>query len=528
MAENNNVLKALFSIFYTKKIILNKEEFRFRLMTHTNYPKLSSILDTLEYFEIDHGVYEVEFKEIDLTPNDFLVFLKGEYNIQDLHHVKKHNHKYLIDSKKSLPSDLERGWSGLVIDIEDSLENTPYFSRRYMKILAIVLILFLSLLTCQINLSTILFLIFPISGFLLSLIPLKSILKINDSIFNKFCGNSKKTSCEKVITSKKSIFTRLINFSDLSIIFFSSQLVGFFIIIGISGFLETYFTILKYVLILSLPILLISLYVQKYVEKMWCPACLGIITTIFIELLYLNFWIKFPPLINYSALYLFLVVVLISSVVWLYIKKLSFQLNQSQQSEMKLIRFVRNYSKFKSALLKKGKYDLSMLNNTSISRDKIYITVFTDPFCDHCSKTHKALEKIISKNKLDIVFDPRFKIDIEEERGDDKTLCRNFAALQLDNNGFILKEALSEWFDQENMSKWLNKYSRSFDEKRVDEVLNIQNQWCLTKKLDFTPILFINEYFYPLEYDIEYLDYFIQDLINDNDIVNTEILIDNI
>ena len=72
--------------------------------------------------------------------------------------------------------------------------------------------------------------------------------------------------------------------------------------------------------------------------------------------------------------------------------------------------------------------------------------------------------------------------------------------------------------ENKNIENWSEKYGlheNMYDiEKRLKEIAT-EN---LEKGLNFTPNIFLNQYNYPKQYDIENLEHFIADLIEDKDI----------
>lgn len=514
--NKSNILNSIFDILKSKNIYIDKEPFTFRLNSHPNYPSLLSIVDTLDYYNINHSVYQVNFEEIEDTPKEYLAFLKGQYGVQDLHYIKKKNENYLIDNRKTSLSVLQNRWTEFVLLIEGSkVENVkePFLSFMKTAIIILILLILTNIYSLNKSLYSVLFFALPVLGFVLSLSPLKEILKINHGFLKKICKTSSRTDCKAITESKKFRLTRYINFSDLSIIFFASQLLAY-LIMNISNLQVEYFTIQKIALLSSLPFVLISMFVQKFVERKWCVVCLSIIILLLAEYLYISFLFWDVYFFNHTSILLYIVILAITIISWYYLKQLFSSRNESVKNEIRLTRFLRDYSKFKKELIKNGRFQLPE-NIIELNKNKISITLVTDPFCDQCKEAHKVLKEIIAKNSeiLDINF--LFKVDINSEKDEHKLLYRNLAKIQLSKAPLQLSTSLSYWFKHENTLKWLEKYSGNINEIQIDELLLQQNEWCLKNNFDYTPFLFVNEYLYPLEYDIKDLEYFIQDLVND-------------
>ncbi|AWG26226.1 hypothetical protein FK004_13805 [Flavobacterium kingsejongi] len=60
-------------------------------------------------------------------------------------------------------------------------------------------------------------------------------------------------------------------------------------------------------------------------------------------------------------------------------------------------------------------------------------------------------------------------------------------------------------------------FTESNDEK-VSLTYELFKNWCDENSFNYTPILFVNGYSFPRAYDIEYLQYFINDLFEDENI----------
>ena len=118
------------------------------------------------------------------------------------------------------------------------------------------------------------------------------------------------TNCGAVIgTSKWKLFEKL-DFTDLSITFFSSQILALFFM-GILGLQTQYFLIQSTVLVLSTPFVVISLYYQKFVVKSWCGVCLAIMLVLLLETSFVFYLDSFSVLdikLNSLAICLFIYV----------------------------------------------------------------------------------------------------------------------------------------------------------------------------------------------------------------------------
>jgi hypothetical protein len=75
---------------------------------------------------------------------------------------------------------------------------------------------------------------------------------------------------------------------------------------------------------------------------------------------------------------------------------------------------------------------------------------------------------------------------------------------------------LHNWYETKDVKNWLNQYQiAEMDIPAIDAIYALHNNWCLSNEFSFTPCIFINDYQYPDSYERESLEFFINDLIED-------------
>lgn len=94
---------------------------------------------------------------------------------------------------------------------------------------------------------------------------------------------------------------------------------------------------------------------------------------------------------------------------------------------------------------------------------------------------------------------------------------RTLMFVYLQKGEFLFVKALTNWFANKDLKKWLDSYKYDYDNEKIDSIYRIQNQWCKDNNSYLTPSIFINGYRYPKTYEREYLKYFIEELIEDED-----------
>ncbi|WP_144413372.1 hypothetical protein [Elizabethkingia anophelis] len=73
-----------------ENININKSEFLFQQQSHPDFPKLLSIVDTLNFLNISAGAFHITQEEYSLLPEYFVRYLDIEEGIQP--YLIKNNH----------------------------------------------------------------------------------------------------------------------------------------------------------------------------------------------------------------------------------------------------------------------------------------------------------------------------------------------------------------------------------------------------------------------------------------------------
>ena len=512
---------------YLKKegIRINETEFEYQYKSHPNYPSLLAITDTLEFFNISNGALKVGVEDIDLLPDFFIASLKEDDETFFSFIEKKGTVYHCITGdektvKKRSKNDLALLWDDIIFLIEKNnivsskeMDNRNYQFLPYLYVAVLLGISFYSFTSIWESI----FIIFPILGFIFSLGALKDIFSTKSELLNKFCNLTSSNNCDAVLSSSKWKLFEKINFSDLSLVFFSVQIMAF-LIMGFTNSYTDYFSIQSVLLFLAIPVVLLSLYYQKFVEKKWCPICISISILILIELGYIALFSKDiiqNILIDSLLIYLFVASSIIVS--WVALKRVLVRLNLLSKRELKANQFKRNYKLFKNNVLSSKHYNLPesklLFGNDSA---KLKISMITSPFCSFCEDPHFMLKDILSKNPDNVSVSLLYNVNVKEDKDTNKKLVfQNLVNLKLEEGDVKFHEAIDYWYEHKDTVDWLHKYGTEFESEKVNLILNSQHEWAIENKLIFTPCIFINGYKFPDGYDPLDLEFFVGELIDD-------------
>ncbi len=519
--------KILFLYLKKMNIHLDQKEFTFQLESHPEYPSLLAVSDTLSLFHIENAALRVHSSEIDSLPNYFITKLKDTQE-DSLTYVEaqKTNHFYTIyqNSKKFTftKEAFLKKWNGIVFLVEENTKLQKKLNQfNFLHLLGIAcFVSFLFLVKQYFSVSQqFLFLLFPISGFFLSIIALQHLFNIDHSFADAFCNGSKTQQCASVITSKHWKILEKVNFSDLSIIFFSFQILLFFIS-GFTNSLNTFFEFQKILLFASIPVLMLSVYYQKFIVKKWCAICLAISGILISELIFITQFyqhsIQKISILDYN---LSIFTLLITSLLWYYAKDKLTTINHLQTSEVKAIRFKKNYKLFKNTLISNP---ITVYPQTYLvfgNEDAKYTLDFvTNPYCGFCQAPYYMLKEILQRHEKDICL--RFFFNYDLDKNDDKRsqLLQHLVYIHQEFGNESFFTALEDWYGTKDLQSWLQTHLHTYNSKHINQTIRNHRAYFVNQKMTFTPLLSINGYRFPEMYSLTDLTYFIEELLDDNTI----------
>ncbi|HFK5545371.1 TPA: thioredoxin domain-containing protein [Elizabethkingia anophelis] len=509
----------IFQYLKKENININKSEFLFQQQSHPDFPKLLSIVDTLNFLNISAGAFHITQEEYSLLPEYFVTYLNIGEGTQP--YLIKKGAIYTVYKEKSLFSLSEQELSSytnsvfLLIEKENKetidipYERFKWISLSFLSCLSIILLLKNN------NFSDLPFLLFSIGGLYLSVTSLKVFFGIKNSFIDKLCGISVKTNCSTLINSKKWPLFKYISFTDLSLLFFSSQILGLFVF-SIANQVLYFFSIQKLLLYFTIPFICISLFYQKFIEKKWCFICLSIILVLIIELIYLSIFLKKVSLPDAEAFILFGIIIFSLISGWGWIKKTLLKQKKLQEFFIRGNRLALDYSIFKNTLMANKKILIPSfsfeIGNTKADRSFI---ISTNPFCSYCKEFHQIIEKIAKKNSNNLSIKIILNIDLTSLNGDIETeFCKKLVSTYFINYKKFT-EALHDWFEQEDILKWNEKFGDTPISQKAEEILKTHHLWALNNKFQFTPAIFIDGFPFPRKFDREYLPFYIEEILED-------------
>lgn len=532
-------LSAVFQYLKKLAIPIDEGEFEYQFSTHPDYPSLLAVSDTLRFFKVNNMAFKINPEQIQELPNNFIALLKNEKNGEQFSFVQKTTTAVQINNKNEKLENFTKSFQNIVLlaEKEEDFEETKskkYFSRYALLVISAVVLFFTVsnyYLPIEDDLGNIsLILITNLIGLYFSVETFRQILGFKEGFASKFCTISNETNCENVLTSKKWKLFEKINLSDISIVFFFSQIALLIIVILLNQF-SNFLFFSSFLLLPVIPISFLSIYYQWKVEKKWCPLCLAIMGVLYIEILlvYGNLFfhnrlategtLSSERLLSNKGVGLYLLFIsifLFFMHFWVSIKHMFFKNKKLKELSAKNLRFKKNYKLFKSQLLQNKKVEFEIneysifLGNTEADTT---IQIITSPFCRHCKKAHEILHSIYSQYYKNVKIHIIFNVSRNDMS---LNLYKKLHTVYIEKGEVAFENEMRLLFENKiYIQNFMKDYVSSKHEKGIDEILQIQNEFCDKHDFNFTPNIFINGHQYPELYDSQELEFFISEVIED-------------
>jgi protein-disulfide isomerase len=508
MTEN---FSFLFHYLKKEKINIDQNEFHFQVQSHTSYPSLLAVSDTLSFLKVNNLATRLENEDIVHLPDTFIALIQEKEDNPFLEFVerKENGFQYSKEGKSSVVSNkmFEKMFQNIVLLAEK--EETELATKKSNNLVIFGLI-FLSLIYLFLvfangfSLLTFLFVCFATVGFYLSVEAISHEFGIQTKFSEAVCTITTNSDCNAVINAKKSRFLEKFSFSEASITFFSAQILGL-LLFSVSNQLFYFYNITLALLLFSIPVTLFSFYQQIAVAKKWCPICLAIICIIYVEIVSLLVFNNISFAINTISIAYFLLVLIGSYIASVFVKNIIKQNLDFKSKISENNRFKRKYSLFKMALLAsdtvndKGNSSNNILLGNPDA--KLKITIVSSPFCGHCKKAHKIIEKILDLHKDKVCFDLHFNFDASKNNEKSKRVHQKLVQIYFSEGQYVFMKSLHNWFENKDEDKLLSNLTSQINDLKINEILNQQFSWNQENKIAYTPVIIINNHLFPKEYD---------------------------
>jgi len=317
-------------------------------------------------------------------------------------------------------------------------------------------------------------------------------------------------SCDKIIKQDKTSILGL-KFADFSLIYFAGLAV-----LGL--FLPATAYIVKGFTFVSVLAIGYSLYIQAFVEKAFCRVCLLIISILVGQLVIGSLFFEN---MSFSVGTLLLTVILWALVfsAIIYFNTLLEQKESLQKSNAKNLRFKRNYELFKNQMEQNQKIEFQDTETFAVGkRDaKLRISIVSNPYCGFCKDAHKLAEGLLEKYPDTVSLQMRFNYSPDRAPEKYTQLISDFTYIYHNKPEKEFLHAVEEWFETKDESKINILSGGNVTSENLHPLVEMSKDNS-NAGLSFTPIFIINGYQFPDKYDREDILFFIDELIEDDEI----------
>ncbi|KFF07184.1 vitamin K epoxide reductase family protein [Flavobacterium reichenbachii] len=493
-----------------------KNEFKDLFLSHPNYPSLFAITDSFDLLSIENAAVRVSKEQIVDLPSNFLAYFKDELIL-----VERAKNFVRINTVKNASQKLSYenfllDWNGVIVAIEPNnvvaRENLKVEYNWLKYFLPLLLLTGLSFFYNTYSLFSIIFLLTSIIGLVISFFIVQEKLGVKNSVILKLCNLSSNSSCDSVINFNEENESRWVNFSDLPLLFFSSSVIALLV----QPFNSSVF--IGFLSLLSIPILVGSIWIQKFEIQKWCVMCLVVSFLIFSQSV---IWFSsdlFTLTFNIEAIFPFLFSFILFIPIWAVIKSMLKNSLNSENSLKELKKFKRNYSLLNFLSKKvphtKGFEDLRGLTFGNKSA-AVKLSIVISPSCAHCHKTFQEAFDLVLRFPDKIFLNVLFNINPENNDNPYKAVVERLLTINRATPGKTV-EAISDWYIKRmGLKKWLKKWHVDSVSMMINQEIQKQYEWCSKNNFNYTPVKIVNERLFPNEYELNELKYFLNDFIED-------------
>lgn len=481
---------------------------------HPHKNNLYGLSAMLKEYNIDNVGLNITDKENTILQLDkpFIAYCGNEFVI--VSNSTNNKAEYLWKGKKIL-MDLKtfcEQWSGIALLPETNSNSIEpkYFKNvlheLFIKIRSTLLtISLLTLVALQFlnndffgKIENILLVIINFFGAYTCLLLTKKQSKIKSSLSDKICSLFLKNDCNNVLESEASKIFGLISLSEIGLGYFISNIL-------ILLFFNHLTSIMVIANLFSLPLIIWSIWYQKFKVKQWCTLCLtvqAVLLSIFIIEISFNL-IKTPGFLITditSAFFIYASPFLVIN--WLVEHYTSS--NTISQIKHELYSLKSNEEVFIAQLQKSNYYNVNISDSKIIFgniNSKILITVITNPHCNPCANMHLRIIDLIRKSNNKYCIQYIFSSFNDSLNESNKFLV----AAYLKNNHIDSENIISEWYNigRHNKNSMFKRYNYNLEDSDVSQEFESHSNWLKASNIKSTPTILINGFELPANYRIE-------------------------
>jgi len=510
----------IFTTFLTQLGVKHTSEYSNKVFNeHPHKYNLLGLSILLSDYNVENEAHKINNKEenINKLPVPFVAHFGGDFVVVTKIKNDKVTYKW---NEKNINLDIGefcKSWSGVALFAETNensrepeykkhIKNKVFDTLKLTALVAVSILIFgYALFNNASNFSCWFFLslILNLSGVYICWLLLQKQINTQSKFGDKICSLFSRSDCNDILATPAAKFFGLVSWSEIGLGYFISSII----ILLFAPTLTVYYV---WIVAFSLSYTIWSIWYQKFKAKQWCALCLIVqvvfLLTFAVNLLFSKFSIPEFSFFNIIALgCLYLLPTLIINILMSRISNNSLLQNTTQE----LNSLKANEDVFKSLLKQQSKYEINK-NDSQIlfgnPDSNLFITIFTNPFCQPCAKMHERVEKFLLETDRKVCIQYLFSSFNPDLEFAVKYLIA--ARLEKDQNEF--ERIMADWFDKGKTMKeaFFNDFQLDITNPAIEAEFQKHEAWKEKTQLRATPTILVNGYKLPDNYKIEDLRYF--------------------
>lgn len=506
------VINRVFQIIGKK---IDTEELRHEVLSDPNFPSIQSILNVLQHYKVNSIALKLPIERIQDTPLPLIVHIKEDLGRFAVIEKIENNHVNLFHSSKGLLrlslKEFLKLWTGACIVMNpniDTFNSSKKISEKLrMKLLlstVVLSVIFLvGIVLFERELSSSVFLLMcgmlliNLTGLSLSFFTLIIKLDQFSVLSEKLCKPSKNINCGSVINSKGGLVFGIFDLSDLSIVFFLTNL---FIQVAFLNEYETYSQVAFVLFSASVPFVVYSVYYQTIKLHQWCKICLFIGALQILGFGFLLFHLE-KATFNLQHTLLIITLTIFALSVYFLFKPMFIRYYNFDDLKIMVSRFKKNPRVLLSTLdnqptISHENFEFEVTLGNDTARKKILFVGQEN--CSLCKLAFKEIVKI-NRNDFDLQIVIRF---IPLESSDNyriREVVQSVITGQREKTIKLINQffGIEEYDPHEPQKKLLEEHS-----DKIEAILTKYKNWVVTSGISGAPTIFYNDRKLPLGFEV--------------------------
>lgn len=504
----------------------HKESFEDLFLSHPNYPSVYAVTDSLDGLSVENIAIKVPKEQLQELPNSFLALFNDDFVL-----VYRTEASIKIETDKGEKKNLTfneflSGWNGVILAIEPNtnkiLKNEKSNTKWFSYTSPVILLIILSVAFNHYSFTNMVLLATSLIGLVISIFIVQEKLGYKNEIASRFCSINPKASCDSVIKSSKSDINKWVGFSDLPLIFFGVNTLSILLQPENSA------VIVGFLSLVSVPVIIYSIWLQQFELKKWCVLCLAVSFVLLLQGFVFGVTQNTFPDLAAANLVAYAFSLLLLTPGWLLVKPVLENKMKAEKAVTQAKKFKRNFGLFnflsKEIPASDGFDQLEGLRFGGKNAE-INLTIIISPSCGHCHKAFEDAFELHSKFPERVSLNVLFNINPENNDNQYKIVVESLLTIS-NVSPELAVEAICDWHIRKiGLDKWKDKWVVTVVDMKTNHQIYLQYNWCMENGFNYTPVKITNGKLFPDAYEISELKYFLNDFSQEKEETGSNVLV---